>query len=160
MSVHFKYFAYLMKHKYFVFLEGMRLRVPIHRLIIHDFSKFLPSEWFGYLNYFCTRKSEFSFGRIDTKVRSDFDYSWNHHQKFNPHHWQYWLLITDDPNNRIIPLKIPEHFVREMVADWAGAGRAKGFSGIIDWYESNKDRMILHHDTRLLVNQLVDKYYR
>ena len=40
----FKYFVLILKHKWFVFLEGRRLGVSMWRLMIHDWTKFLPSE--------------------------------------------------------------------------------------------------------------------
>jgi hypothetical protein len=46
--------------------------------------------------------------------------------------------------------------VREMVADWMGAGRALGKPDTRAWYEANKDKMILHPATRRRVEMLLE----
>lgn len=51
---------------------------------------------------------------------------------------------------------MPEEFVREMVADWMGAGIAQGKRGDIwNWWENHRDKIILHPSSRDLVNQII-----
>ena len=38
--------------------------------------------------------------------------------------------------------------MKEMLADWRGAGRAQGKPDVRGWYEANKDKMDLHPHTR------------
>lgn len=52
LKPHWLYLKYVIRHKYFVFVAGRALGVSRWRLIKHDWSKFLPSEWFAYVNYF------------------------------------------------------------------------------------------------------------
>jgi len=108
---HLQYLKYLLRHKYFVFIAGLRRGVPLWQLIVHDYSKFMPREWLAYCNYF--------YGTPDEAA---FRYAWNYHQKQNAHHWQYWVYPQDDGG--LITLEIPEKYRREMLADWDGAGRA------------------------------------
>jgi hypothetical protein len=79
------------------------------------------------------------------------------HQHHNDHHWQHWILTSDKGSQRALPM--PEEVVREMVADWIGAGKA--ISGkqasVKDWYKSQKDNIVLHANTRKLVESLVEK---
>lgn len=42
------------------------------------------------------------------------------------------------------PLPMPETYVREMVADWIGAGRANGQNDVHGWYRQNYSKMALH----------------
>ncbi len=106
--MHWRYLLYLIRHKWFVFIEGLRLRVPLWRLIVHDWTKFLPDEWVPYARYFYGPKADAGYHIFDGKqlvpkmeppqsVRDAFDRAWNFHQKRNPHHWQYWLLANDNP---------------------------------------------------------------
>lgn len=46
------------------------------------------------------------------------------------------------------PLKIPTKYVKEMICDWRGAGRAQGTLDTKAWYEKNGQKMQLHPDTR------------
>ena len=51
MKKFFKYLKYVIRHKYFVFLESCKLGIPI-RGFVHDTSKFFPDEFFPYMNHF------------------------------------------------------------------------------------------------------------
>lgn len=171
MRAHWAYLLYVLRHKWFVFRGCLLLGVPLHQAIIHDWVKFLPVEWFAYVDSFYGHKPTEDEERITQsmgltiKTRADikaaFDQAWNHHQKTQPHHWQYWLLITDSDDPRVRPLPIPQRFVLEMVADWYGAGMA--INGIMDvepWYLKNKDKIILEDGTRFRVTQAIKKLQR
>lgn len=160
MKNHWSYLKYVLRHKWFVFLGCRRAGCSLWRGIIHDWSKFLPREWFPYVHSFYNkdgskRKVRDTTGAYDpTKVSREFDYAWKSHQRMNAHHWQNWVLINDEDGT--YPLPIPEKYVREMVADWIGAGMA--ISGRTDpnpWYEANKHKIILHDDTRKLLEGIL-----
>jgi len=138
----------VLRHKWFVFIAGLVLHVPLWQLIIHDWHKFLPSEWMPYARTFYTLD-----GVKQYKPNEAFSYAWNRHQKRGLHHWQAWLITWD--NGGTEALKMPTRYMREMVADWKGAGRALGQPDTLGWYESKRDAMILHHDTRIQVEQLL-----
>ena len=54
---------------------------------------------------------------------------------------------------------MPEHFVREMVADWMGAGRAiTGAWEMVEWYAKNREKIKLASQTRRLVDDLVKEH--
>lgn len=149
MKRNLKYLAYLIKHKWYVYVAGTVLKVPYWRLLIHDWTKFLPSEWIPYAHTFYT----FS-GLPQYDEHPKFSGAWNHHQKANKHHWQYWVLMKDQGGYET--LEIPEVYVREMVADWAGAGRAiTGKWQVHTWYELNKKKMKIHPKTKKLINELL-----
>lgn len=111
------------------------------RGIVHDMSKFLPCEWFPYVEHF------YGSGKND----EEFDAAWLHHQKFNKHHWQYWLLQKD--SGECVPMKMPIEYVKELLADWRGVTRAFGkpVEDTTKWYIDNKDKMILHPETRRFI---------
>lgn len=108
MKKHFQYLSYVVRHKWFVFLACLEYGL-IWRGIKHDWSKFLPSEWFPYVEYFYGKKvahptekvlkdGEFVSRMITPEpIQCAFDIAWNYHQKRNSHHWQYWLLTPDNP---------------------------------------------------------------
>jgi hypothetical protein len=164
MKAHIEYLKYVLRHKWFVFVACANLGVPFWQAVIHDLSKFEPVEWFPYVHAFYNpdgskRVTKTDSGTLDSnKVAADFSAAWNHHQKVNPHHWQYWVLINDEDG--MVPLEMPAVFVLEMLADWDGAGRAiTGKSDPAGWYRKNGYKMILHDKTRLLVSQLLHLHY-
>lgn len=166
MNSHWQYLKYVLRHKWFVFIYGREIGLPFWQLLIHDWTKFLPSEWFPYVDNFygddidsITRTEWLRAGlpiigdweqfreKLVNSRQSRFESAWNHHQKRNPHHWQYWLLTMD--TGAEIVLEMPEKYRLEMLADWRGAGRAiTGEDNTADWYLSNRDKMRLHPNTR------------
>lgn len=152
--MHLKYLWYIIKHKWFVFVEAIKLGIPWLGLV-HDWSKFLPDEWLPYARYFYGPKLPKShtedpvgyFYVPAAHTASAFDLAWLKHIHRNRHHWQWWVLREDDGGIKILAMS--DRHRREMLADWRGAGRAQGYGdNTKPWYEANKDKMHLHPDTR------------
>jgi hypothetical protein len=160
MKRNISYLKYVIKHKWFVLYAGVKIGVPLWRLLIHDWSKFTPTEWGPYARMFFDKNGDRTNvrgkGGYDPNAqRLEFNYAWLSHQK-NKHHWQAWISIGD--GGSLKPLPIPEVFVKEMVADWCGAGRAvTGKWDIAEWYEINKEKMIVHPKTKDLIDCFVRK---
>ncbi len=70
------------------------------RGIIHDMSKFLPSEFFPYANHFYggiqTGRNGTGYYKPTNTGDAQFDWAWLLHQKRNSHHWQFYLLPEDE----------------------------------------------------------------
>jgi hypothetical protein len=145
MRPHLRYASYVARHKWFVLRAGLGTGAPLWRLVIHDWSKMSHAEWTPYVK---------TFYDAERASPEAFDAAWLHHQHRNPHHWQHWLLREDDGLTKT--LQMPEPLVREMVADWMGAGRAiTGKWGVEAWYCSSKHKMQLHPKTQRLVEALI-----
>lgn len=137
---HVAYGRYVARHKFFVLIAGLKTGAPLWRLLIHDWSKLSRAEWGPYVRRFFDESNE---------RPGEFDAAWKHHKEHNPHHWQFWL---GGNGYELEPAEIPDHFVREMIADWMGAGRAiTGEWEVLDWYEKNRGKMVLHPSTRAAV---------
>ena len=151
MRRYWAYFKYVVRHKWFVLLWARRLGVPLHRAVLHDWHKFLPREFFPYAHAFYNadgskRVRRDSSGAYNpTKIGAEFDYAWLSHQKAK-HHWQSWIMLGDGGSMR--PLPIPATYLREMVADWCGAGQAQGSLNPKAWYTHNKDNLVLAPESR------------
>ena len=143
MKKYLKYLLYVLEHKKNVGIECLKMGMPIHA-ITHDLSKFLPSEFIPYAKYFYdTNKAN----NYDKKTENDknFQTGWNHHQKRNKHHWNYWVSVTRSSNAQL-PISMPRKYVKQMIADWRGMSRK--FGGTWQkYYEENCDEMILHKRT-------------
>lgn len=151
MKAHWLYLKYVVRHKFFVFVAGWRLGVPFHRLIIHDWTKFLPREWFPYVDFFYGQSNEvrsnyFHNPENTSEVAIRFNAAWNHHQKKNDHHWQWWVITLDMGKTFILPMSGNARL--EMLADWIGAGKVQGSKPVQEWYTANKEKIQLHPDTR------------
>jgi len=142
-----KYFWLTVKHRWFVLLAGLRTGAPLWRLLIHDWTKFLPCELPHYQHQF--------FGMADDPA--GFIGCWTHHQNSNPHHWEYWIPRTghsrcQPPYPDGEPIPMPKWAIREMVADWMGASRTYEGEwptpGNWPWLRNNWTRIRVHRDTR------------
>lgn len=157
MKAHLKYLSYVLRHKFFVFQAGLQTGAPLWRLLIHDWSKFLPSEWFPYVRHFygpVANTPEVGREPWASPTKLAFNHAWNLHQKRNRHHWQFWLLTMDEGSTWAMPM--PERYAREMVADWMGAGRAiTGRWEAAAWYQKNREKIRLHDETRVFVELLL-----
>ena len=141
-------------HKYYVTIECFKVGL-YWRGIVHDLSKFLPSEFIPYANFFYNKKRDSTgyYKPTDTGDKA-FDFAWLLHTKRNKHHWQWWTIPEDDGGIKV--LRMDEIFTNEMICDWIGAGKAQGFFSPKNdtyyetrkWYSSNKDKMNLHPHTR------------
>lgn len=167
MSKHWKYFKYVLWHKWFVFVAGRRLGVPLWLLVIHDWSKFRPSEWFAYAQHFYGDNSAEFWDAKDKYMvaeaapygffaRDRFNLAWLHHQHRNKHHWQYWVQWQCLAPGPKVMFPMPEKYMREMVADWVGAGRAQGTGSVREWFCVNVNRMVLRDKER--VQEIVESY--
>ena len=148
IGMYWKYFKVVLRHKWFVFLECRKLGI-LWLGIVHDLSKFLPSEFIPYARYFYGPYPKDDEHK-PVSVVDGFNLAWLHHQHRNKHHWQRWLLTMDSArgSDKIVPLPIPDRYRKEMLADWRGAGRAYGNPDTVGWYVENAGQIRIDGITR------------
>ena len=111
----------------------------------HDQSKNEPDEYEAYDAYFYGRNRSY-------KVVQDFRKAFLLHINRNPHHWQHWILINDDPNEEEITMDMPYEYILEMVCDWWSSSWAKGdLNEIFNWWEEHEKYIKLSVKTRQIV---------
>ena len=113
---------------------------------MHDYSKYDDDEFDAYCNYFYPSE-EFP------SDESRFNEAWLIHQNKNPHHWQYWVLISD--SGHIEPQDMPLSEICNMLCDWGSFSAKDPNSTAYSWYLQNKDNMILSKNTRDCVEYLI-----
>jgi hypothetical protein len=135
-----------------MFVASCKIGSSLWLALIHDLSKFYPSEWFPYARTFYKTDGSKQYNET-----AEFAKAWNYHQKRNKHHYQYWLITWD--RGKTEPLEMPIKYVKEMVADWMGAGRAiNGKWEVGEWYNKNKKNILLHPDTKFMVKLIIGRY--
>jgi hypothetical protein len=152
------YLKYLLKHKWYVMIECFKYKL-FWRGLVHDISKFYPSEFIPYSNYFNewikrNNNNEINYYNPTNTDDELYNFAAFRHQKRNKHHWQWWISPQNEGGVKI--LEILEPYRTEMLCDWIGAGKAQGrFSPKNDclyetrkWWDANKDKMQLHENTR------------
>ena len=155
------YDDYLRKHKsgvaqaYQWIADNVPSLIPLNsqlKIDQHDASKFLKEEYDAYDAYFYGNNQSHA-------VVEDFNRAWLHHIHCNPHHWQHWVLLEDDPKTgeNYVCIPMPLDYILEMICDWWSFSFAAGnLREIFTWYAEHKDIMKLHKHTRTFVEAYLD----
>lgn len=115
----------------------------------HDYTKDSPEEYAAYDRYFYG-------GNKSSQVVKEFQKAWLHHIHFNPHHWQHWVLINDDPDEGEVILEMDYIFIIEMICDWwAFSWQKKNLSEIFSWYDEHQEYIKLAPKTRETVENIL-----
>lgn len=116
MNKYWNHFKTICEHKKEVFKECRACGIGWQG-ILHDLSKFGPTEFISSARYFQGTRSP-----IEAEKESiGYSMAWLHHKSHNKHHWEYWTDFADDGS--IIANKMPIRYVIEMICDWIGAGK-------------------------------------
>lgn len=117
----------------------------------HDHSKTEPDEYEAYDTYFYGGNRSFD-------VVQNFNKAWLLHIHRNPHHWQHWVLINDEPNEGEIIIQMPINYIVEMICDWWAFSWSKGdLTEMFSWYEERKNYIKMHKNTRKTVEDIFAK---
>lgn len=117
----------------------------------HDASKSELDEYFAYDAYFYG-------GNRSYQVVQDFNKAWLLHIHRNPHHWQYWVLLHDEPGEGMEVLDMEYKYIVEMICDWwAFSWREENLYEIFKWYDKHKDYMKLSDKTRKTVENILGR---
>lgn len=115
----------------------------------HDSSKYELDEYSAYDTYFYGRNRSYD-------VVNAFRRAWLLHIHRNPHHWQHWILINDDPAEGEILLEIPYDYIIEMICDWWSFSWQKGdLSEVFTWYDEHSAYIKLAPKTRKTVEDIL-----
>ena len=163
MSKVWKHFKTITYHKYLV-AKGC-FGVGLYKQgLLHDLSKYSPSEFWVGVKYFQGDRSP------NNAEREDIGYSsaWLHHKGRNKHHYEYWI----DYNSRakaediMIPVPMPKKYIAEMVMDRIAASKVymgKNYTDAspLQYYYRGTDRAPIHEETRKILldilNMLAEK---
>ena len=158
-----QYDEYIKEHKYNVIRSYEWLRTNLselfddelklkcdHLMLMHDKTKYDAEEYNAYDAYFYGKNKSYA-------VVEEFNHAWLHHIHDNPHHWQHWVLINDDPDEGEIILDMPDAYIIEMICDWWSFSWKKDkLDEIFDWYEDHPN-IKLSKRTRKKVEDILKK---
>ena len=158
MSKRWNHFKTIVIHKYYVGKYCFMCKL-YWQGIVHDLSKFSPTEFEESVKYYNGRISPI----IKAKYDKGYSEAWQHHKGRNKHHYEYW---TDNYDNGTTTIKIPFKYVLEMICDFFGAGIAYNkdkkdekalIKSEIAWWNSRKNKAFMHKDTKLLITIILNK---
>lgn len=115
----------------------------------HDKSKNDLEEYEAYDAYFYG-------GNRSYVVVENFRYAWLRHIHANPHHWQYWVLHNDEPDEGVKVMDMPYNYIIEMICDWwSFSWKTGNLYEIFNWYEEHKSHIMLSDWTRIKVEEIL-----
>lgn len=99
--------------------------------IVHDMSKFSPTEFIPSVKYYSGVRSPIEA----EKEEKGYSMAWLHHKNKNKHHFWYWV----DYNSKQVqtPVRIPLKYVYEMIADTVAAGKVYSRNAGKGWKQSD-----------------------
>lgn len=138
----FLHFKTICIHKHYVFYYCKKAGIPIQGMI-HDLSKFSPTEFFESVKYYQGNRSPIDACKED----KGYSNAWMHHKGRNKHHYEYWV---DNFDNGGTPIKMPYKYALELVCDYLGAGKAYQknkftYESELAWWEAKKEKPLAMH---------------
>lgn len=131
------------------FFKGVDTYAIATQILRHDSSKISREEYRAYKDYFYGGNRSFS-------VVCNFQKACLHHIHNNPHHWQHWVLINDEPDEGEVALEMPYECIIEMICDWWAFSWQKGdLSEIFSWYDKHQNYIKLAPGTRRIVEDIL-----
>ncbi len=150
-----KFFGHLntiMRHRRHVIYHCWKAGI-LRRGLLHDLSKYSPTEFFEGVRYFIGTRSP-NEGERAVKGYSD---AWMHHKGRNRHHFEYW---TDyNPQTKLMePVKMPIVFVKEMFCDRVAASKVYQGKNYTDahpyeYFQRGKGRRKINQQTSDLIEE-------
>jgi hypothetical protein len=148
-----KAFNWLRDNLHDLFADDFWFGIVENNIKNHDQSKYDETEYNAYDKYFYGKNKSY-------QVVEDFNYAWLLHIHKNPHHWQYWILKNDNPDEGEILMDMPDCFIVEMICDWwSFSWKKENLQEIFKWYEERKDYIKLSDYTRKKVEDILNKIH-
>ncbi|MCR5665730.1 MAG: DUF5662 family protein [Eubacterium sp.] len=150
-----QHFKTVMRHKRLV-RQGC-FKVGLYKQgILHDLSKFSPTEFLVGAKYF---QGDVSPNNIERQEKG-LSYSWLHHKGRNKHHIEYWIDFGFEPGQTLVGMKIPKKYVVEMVMDRIAASKVyqkEKYTDESSWlyYKRGRDHLVMHEESRRLLEDML-----
>jgi len=124
--------------------------------LLHDMSKYSPTEFLVGVKYYDGHRSPNSFER----EKLGYSAAWLHHKGRNKHHFEYWIDNRPDGDRMMTGNKMPVNYVVEMFCDRIAAcrvylGEKYTDSSAYEYYELSHKHYMIHPDTDRLLKRLL-----
>lgn len=141
-----KHLRVILRHKWEV-MKGCFHVGLFWQGIIHDYSKFFPTEFLIGVRYFQGNRSP------NAAEREEFGYSkaWMHHKGRNKHHYEYWMDV-DKNKSGYAAVDMPTKYFVEMIMDRIAACktyRGKNYTddAALEYLHMGSDKYIMNPKT-------------
>ena len=126
--------------------------------LMHDLSKYMPSEFLRGIKYYQGDKSPNDAERRNTGV----SLAWLHHKGRNKHHFEYWIDydISGAEKGKMTGLKMPVKYVVEMACDRIAASKTYmkekyTDASALEYYLKGKSHYMMHPATMKMLENIL-----
>lgn len=121
--------------------------------LVHDLSKFTPTELLNGFRYYQEGKQSPNNGERAVKGYSE---AWMHHKGRNLHHYEYWNDYNIEAAKKgeypVQPVQMPRKYVAEMLMDRIAASKnymKENYTDAspLEYYETGKAKRLMHPET-------------
>lgn len=133
-------------------------RIGLYRQgLLHDMSKYSPSEFFVGCKYYQGNRSPNNAEREEKGCSS----AWLHHKGRNRHHFEYWIDYSmDSADGQMTGMKMPRKYVAEMLMDRMAASKVYNKGHYTDhdplaYYLRGKRHYMMHQETAAQLEMLL-----
>ena len=150
-----QHFKTITHHKFMV-MKGC-FSVGLYKQgLLHDLSKYMPSEFLVGAKYYQGTQSPNNAERKDKGYSS----AWLHHKGRNKHHYEYWMDYSAHAGDGIIPAKMPDRYIVEMFIDRIAASKNYNKEKYTDgdplkYYLSGNPGNFMHKETKRKLEKLL-----
>ena len=138
------HFNLVNKHRFKVFKLCCKAGIPF-RGLVHDLSKYSPTEFFESARYYNGTYSPIS----NCKRENGYSNAWLHHKGRNKHHHEYWYDYAAPEKAPVMPYK----YTVEMICDTLAAGMT--YQGK-NWTKDYQLKYYLEDRKRKNINPKID----
>lgn len=145
------HFMVITRHKWVVFKLCCKVGQP-WRGLVHDLSKYSPTEFWEGVKYFNGKHSPIT----DAKKDKGYSQAWLHHKGRNKHHTDYWVDLSAPDKTPIIPYQ----YVAEMLCDKLAAGliyKGKEWTKEyeLDYWLNERDKTLVNDQVEALITEFL-----
>lgn len=124
--------------------------------LLHDLSKYTPSEFIPGVKYFQGDRSPNNAQREAEGCST----AWLHHKGRNKHHFEYWIDYPVNKDAGLAGMKMPLNYVIEMFCDRVAASKIYNKekykdSDSLKYYLKGKDHYVMNGDVEALLYKLL-----
>ena len=150
----FRHLHTVNKHRFCVFVHACKVGIFFQGLV-HDLSKYHPTEFFVGVKYYQGTRSPNDAEREEKGMST----SWIHHKGRNKHHFEYWTDYSPI-TRKISPVKMPYNYVVEMFCDRVAASKIYLGENYTDqapyeYFKRGKANRMIHPETSAQLEKLL-----
>lgn len=152
-----KHFKTITKHRHKVMIYCFRCGL-IRQGLMHDLSKYGPTEFFRGAKYYAGNHSP----QVNERMIKGYSVSWLHHKGRNKHHLEYWQDV-DLKEKRYMPVDVPNRYIAESMCDRIAASKVykgKDFTpqAVLDYFSYEAPSLPMSEKTKDKLTMLIHYY--